>query len=58
MAWRIIGWPPGFLPQRPAGIRRLGPGLHPTARAELTDFMKKESTKWGTIVRERKISDA
>ena len=29
---------------------------HPTTRAELTDFMKKESNKWGAIVRERKIT--
>jgi tripartite-type tricarboxylate transporter receptor subunit TctC len=29
---------------------------HPTTRAELTDFMRKESTKWGAIVRERKIT--
>jgi tripartite-type tricarboxylate transporter receptor subunit TctC len=29
---------------------------HPTTRAELTEFMKKESTKWGAIVRERKIT--
>jgi tripartite-type tricarboxylate transporter receptor subunit TctC len=29
---------------------------HPTTRAELTDFMQKESTKWGAIVRERKIT--
>ncbi|HSH91453.1 MAG TPA: tripartite tricarboxylate transporter substrate binding protein, partial [Ramlibacter sp.] len=29
---------------------------HPTTRPELTDFMHKESTKWGTIVRERKIT--
>ncbi|MDB5859864.1 MAG: hypothetical protein JWQ76_3553 [Ramlibacter sp.] len=29
---------------------------HPTTRAELTDFMMKESTKWGAIVRERKIT--
>jgi tripartite-type tricarboxylate transporter receptor subunit TctC len=29
---------------------------HPTTRAELTDFMKQESTKWGAIVRERKIT--
>jgi tripartite-type tricarboxylate transporter receptor subunit TctC len=29
---------------------------HPTTRAELTDFMHKESTKWGAIVRERKIT--
>ncbi|GAB3668633.1 Bug family tripartite tricarboxylate transporter substrate binding protein [Ramlibacter alkalitolerans] len=29
---------------------------HPTSRAELTDFMRKESAKWGAIVRDRKIS--
>jgi tripartite-type tricarboxylate transporter receptor subunit TctC len=29
---------------------------HPTTRAELTDFMTKESAKWGAIVRERKIT--
>ncbi|RYY98443.1 MAG: tripartite tricarboxylate transporter substrate binding protein [Comamonadaceae bacterium] len=29
---------------------------HPTTRAELTDFMRKESVQWGTIVRERKIT--
>lgn len=29
---------------------------HPTTRGELTDFMKKESTKWGAIVRDRKIT--
>jgi tripartite-type tricarboxylate transporter receptor subunit TctC len=28
----------------------------PTTRAELSDFMHKESTKWGAIVRERKIT--
>jgi tripartite-type tricarboxylate transporter receptor subunit TctC len=28
----------------------------PTTRAELTAFMKKEDTKWGAIVRERKIT--
>lgn len=28
----------------------------PTTRAELTDFMKKEDAKWGSIVRERKIT--
>jgi tripartite-type tricarboxylate transporter receptor subunit TctC len=37
-------------------LNKLGLTPHPTTRAELTDFMKKESTKWGTIVRERKIS--
>lgn len=29
---------------------------HPTTRGELTAFMQKESTKWGAIVRERKIT--
>ena len=29
---------------------------HPTTRNELTQFMQKESTKWGAIVRERKIT--
>ena len=29
---------------------------HPTTRTELTEFMKRESTKWGAIVRERKIT--
>jgi tripartite-type tricarboxylate transporter receptor subunit TctC len=29
---------------------------HPTTRAELTDFMQKESVKWGAIVRERQIT--
>lgn len=29
---------------------------NPTTRAELTDFMKAESAKWGAIVRDRKIS--
>jgi tripartite-type tricarboxylate transporter receptor subunit TctC len=29
---------------------------HPTSRAELTDFMRKESAKWGQIVRDRKIT--
>ncbi len=43
-----------------AGVReqlaKLGLTPHPTSRAALTDFMKKESAKWGTIVRERKIT--
>ena len=29
---------------------------HPTTRAELTEFMKQESGKWGAIVRDRKIT--
>lgn len=30
---------------------------HPTTRAGLTEFMQKESAKWGGIVRERKITE-
>jgi tripartite-type tricarboxylate transporter receptor subunit TctC len=37
-------------------LNKLGLTPHPTTRAELTAFMKKESTKWGAIVRERKIT--
>lgn len=37
-------------------LTKLGLTPHPTTRAELTDFMQKESVKWGTIVRERKIT--
>lgn len=37
-------------------LTKLGLTPHPTTRAELTEFMKKESTKWGAIVRERKIT--
>jgi tripartite-type tricarboxylate transporter receptor subunit TctC len=29
---------------------------HPTTRGELTQFMQKESAKWGAIVRERRIT--
>jgi len=29
---------------------------HPTTRAELAEFMRKESAQWGQIVRERKIT--
>ena len=29
---------------------------HPTTRAELADFMHRESAKWGAIVRDRKIT--
>ena len=38
------------------GLTKHGLTPHPTTRAELTDFMKKESNKWGAIVRERKIT--
>ena len=37
-------------------LTKLGLTPHPTTRAELTEFMTKESSKWGTIVRERKIA--
>jgi tripartite-type tricarboxylate transporter receptor subunit TctC len=37
-------------------LSRHGLTPHPTTRAELTDFLQKESTKWGAIVRERKIT--
>ena len=37
-------------------LTKHGLTAHPTSRAELTDFMQKESAKWGAIVRERKIT--
>ena len=37
-------------------LNKHGLTLHPTTRAELTAFMKKEDAKWGAIVRERKIT--
>jgi tripartite-type tricarboxylate transporter receptor subunit TctC len=37
-------------------LTRHGLTPNPTSRAELTDFMQKESAKWGAIVRERKIT--
>lgn len=37
-------------------LAKLGLTAHPTTRNELTDFMRKESAKWGEIVRTRKIS--
>jgi tripartite-type tricarboxylate transporter receptor subunit TctC len=37
-------------------LTKLGLTPHPTTRAELTDFMRKESAKWGAIVRDRKIT--
>jgi tripartite-type tricarboxylate transporter receptor subunit TctC len=39
-----------------AELNKHGLTPHPTTRAELTDFMQKESAKWGAIVRERKIT--
>lgn len=43
-------------PELRDSLTKLGLTPHPTSRAELTDFMTKESTKWGAIVRERKIA--
>ena len=37
-------------------LARHGLTPHPTSRAELADFMRKESRKWGAIVRDRKIT--
>lgn len=37
-------------------LARHGLTPHPTSRAELADFMRKESTKWAAIVRDRKIT--
>lgn len=43
-----------------AGVRdaltKLGLSAHPTTRAELADFMQKESAKWAQIVKERRIT--
>lgn len=38
-------------------LAKLGLTPHPTTRAGLTEFMQKESAKWGAIVRERKITE-
>jgi tripartite-type tricarboxylate transporter receptor subunit TctC len=38
------------------GLAKHGLTAHPTSRSELLAFMRKESTQWGTIVRERKIT--
>ena len=43
-------------PEIQAALGKHGLTPHPTSRAELTEFMQKESTKWGAIVRERKIT--
>jgi tripartite-type tricarboxylate transporter receptor subunit TctC len=36
-------------------LTKHGLSAHPTSRAELTDFMQKESVKWEKIVRERNV---
>lgn len=38
-------------------LTKLGLTPQPTTRAGLTEFMQKESAKWGAIVRERKITE-
>jgi tripartite-type tricarboxylate transporter receptor subunit TctC len=37
-------------------LTKHGLSAHPTTRAELTEFMQKESAKWQAIVKERKIT--
>jgi tripartite-type tricarboxylate transporter receptor subunit TctC len=37
-------------------LQKHGLTPHPTTRVELADFIRKESGKWGAIVRERKIT--
>ncbi|MEP6823352.1 MAG: tripartite tricarboxylate transporter substrate binding protein [Ramlibacter sp.] len=37
-------------------LTKQGLSGHPTTRAELADFMQKESTKWAAVVKERKIT--
>ena len=37
-------------------LTKLGLTANPTTRAELADFMQKESTKWAAVVKERKIT--
>jgi tripartite-type tricarboxylate transporter receptor subunit TctC len=36
-------------------LNKHGTSPHPTSRTELLEFMRKESAKWGQIVRDRKI---
>jgi tripartite-type tricarboxylate transporter receptor subunit TctC len=43
-------------PEVKDGLNKHGLTPQPTTRAELTTFMKQESSKWGAIVRERKIT--
>jgi tripartite-type tricarboxylate transporter receptor subunit TctC len=43
-------------PEIKATLNKHGLTPQPTTRAELTDFMRREDTKWGAIVRDRKIS--
>ncbi len=43
-------------PEVKEALSKHGLTPHPTTRAELTEFMRKESDQWGKIVRERKIT--
>jgi tripartite-type tricarboxylate transporter receptor subunit TctC len=43
-------------PEVKDGLAKHGLTAHPTSRGELLEFMRKESTQWGGIVRERKIT--
>ena len=44
-------------PSVQADLVKHGVTPHPTSRAELAEFMRKESAQWGAIVRERKIGE-
>lgn len=44
------------MPEVQEYLTKHGLAPHPTTRAELADFMRKESAQWGAIVKERKIS--
>lgn len=43
-------------PEVKDSLQKHGLTPHPTTRAELAEFMRKESSQWGQIVRERKIT--
>lgn len=43
-------------PEVKDGLAKHGLTPHPTSRNELLEFMRKESSQWGAIIRERKIT--
>ena len=43
-------------PSEKEALNKHGLTPQPTTRAELTAFMKKESTQWATIIKERKLT--
>ena len=43
-------------PEIKTALNKHGLDPHPTTRAELTTFMKKEYDQWGSIIKERKIT--